>query len=241
LIDSRLEPEASTMLSGDDNSTLRGDDNKPARKSGQRKAKTEQGKKAEPRKRKSAQRQDPLPDQLLEAAEAIAAEVTPTETASIDTSATEGAPVAQVASVQGQNPLLDEVLEAAEAMTTEASEATTVELTSTGHTAVDTSPTTGTALVPVASGETDVVNYQTIANAYGNYARESLDQTRSFFEKLSGVRSLDKAFALQTEFARQAYDGFVAESQKIRELHGQLARQRLQRWEGLVARMIKPL
>jgi hypothetical protein len=229
------------MLSGDDNSTLRGDDNKPARKSGQRKAKTEQGKKAEPRKRKSAQRQDPLPDQLLEAAEAIAAEVTPTETVSIDTSATEGAPVAQVASVQGQNPLLDEVLEAAEAMTTEASEATTVELTSTGHTAVDTSPTTGTALVPVASGETDVVNYQTIANAYGNYARESLDQTRSFFEKLSGVRSLDKAFALQTEFARQAYDGFVAESQKIRELHGQLARQRLQRWEGLVARMIKPL
>ena len=177
------------MLSGDDNRTSSGDDNKPARKSGQRKGKVEQeGKKAEPRKRKSAQRQDPLPDQLLEAAEAI-----------------------------------------------------TVEVTSTGHAAVDTSPTTGTALVPVASGEADVVNYQTIANAYGNYARESLDQTRSFFEKLSGVRSLDKAFALQTEFARQAYDGFVAESQKIRELHGQLARQRLQRWEGLVARMIKPL
>jgi Phasin protein len=234
------------MLSGDDNSTLRGDDNKPARKSGQRKAKTEQGKKAEPRKRKSAQRQDPLPDQLLEAAEAIAAEVTPTETASIDTSATEGAPVAQVASVQGQNPLLDEVLEAAEAMTTETAEAITVDVTSTGYAPVDASPTIDTALVPVASGQADVVNcdvvdYQTIANAYGNYARESLDQTRSFFEKLSGVRSLDKAFALQTEFARQAYDGFVAESQKIRELHGQLARQRLQRWEGLVARMIKPL
>lgn len=238
------------MLSGDDNRTSSGDDNKPARKSGQRKGKVEQeGKKAEPRKRKSAQRQDPLPDQLLEAAEAIAAGVTSAEIAPIDTAPTEGASVGQVASVQGQDPLPDQLLEAAEAMTTETSEATTaeaaeaitVEVTSTGHAAVDTSPTTGTALVPVASGEADVVNYQTIANAYGNYARESLDQTRSFFEKLSGVRSLDKAFALQTEFARQAYDGFVAESQKIRELHGQLARQRLQRWEGLVARMIKPL
>jgi hypothetical protein len=55
-----------------------------------------------------------------------------------------------------------------------------------------------------------------------------------------GVRTLDKAFELQTEFAKQAYDGFVAESRKIRELHSQLARQRLKQWEGLVARMMGP-
>ncbi|MFY9952499.1 phasin family protein [Bradyrhizobium sp.] len=64
-----------------------------------------------------------------------------------------------------------------------------------------------------------------IANAYGNYGRQSLDQTWSIFEKLGGVRSLGKAFELQTEFAKQAYEGFVAESQKIRELHRELARQ----------------
>ena len=54
------------------------------------------------------------------------------------------------------------------------------------------------------------------------------------------MRSLDKAFELQTEFAKQAYEGFVAESQKIRELHSELARQRLKRWEGVVARTINP-
>jgi hypothetical protein len=38
------------------------------------------------------------------------------------------------------------------------------------------------------------------------------------------MRLLDRAIELQTEFAKQAYDGFIAESQKIRELHKQLAR-----------------
>jgi hypothetical protein len=85
-----------------------------------------------------------------------------------------------------------------------------------------------------ASAEAAPVSYQTIANAYGDLTRRSLDQTTSFFEKFWGVRSLDKVFDLQTEFARQAYDSFVAESQRIRDLHRELAKQRLERWEGFV-------
>ena len=91
-----------------------------------------------------------------------------------------------------------------------------------------------------ASAETVPVNFQTVANAYGDFSRKSLEQTRCFFEKLAGVRSLDKAFELQTEFARQAYETFVAESRRIGELHGQLAAQRLKRLEGLMTRMAKP-
>jgi len=37
------------------------------------------------------------------------------------------------------------------------------------------------------------------------------------------VRSLEKAVEVQTEFARQAYETFVTESQKIRELYSGLA------------------
>jgi len=65
----------------------------------------------------------------------------------------------------------------------------------------------------------------------------SLEQTRSYFEKLAGVRSLGGAFEVQAEFARQACETFIAESQRIRELHGELTRQRLKRLEGFMEKM----
>jgi hypothetical protein len=45
------------------------------------------------------------------------------------------------------------------------------------------------------------VSYQAITNAYGDYTRKSIEQTSSFFEQLAGVRSFNKAFELQTEYA----------------------------------------
>jgi Phasin protein len=78
------------------------------------------------------------------------------------------------------------------------------------------------------------VNVQAITDAYGDYTRKSIEQTSSFFEQLAGTRSLDKAFELQSEFARAAFDTFVDESRKIRELHRELAKQRLRNFEGFV-------
>ena len=52
------------------------------------------------------------------------------------------------------------------------------------------------------------------------------------------VRSFDKAIEVQTEFARQAYANFVAESQKICELYSKLAMQIIFRpWEGFAAKV----
>jgi hypothetical protein len=85
-----------------------------------------------------------------------------------------------------------------------------------------------------ADAETMPVDYRTLAEAYGDYSRTSLDQARSFFEQLAGVRSFDRALELQTAFARQAYENFATQSQRIRELHQQMARQRWQRLEGLM-------
>jgi len=87
---------------------------------------------------------------------------------------------------------------------------------------------------PPAEAETTPVDYRTLANAYGDYSRTSLEQARSFFEQLAGVRSFDKALELQTAFARQSYENFATQSQRIRELHQQMARQRWQRLEGFV-------
>ena len=84
------------------------------------------------------------------------------------------------------------------------------------------------------------VNFQTLANAYGDYTRKSLEETRCFVEKLGGVRSLDKVMEVQTDFAKQAYETFVAESRRIRTLHRELARQAFKPLEELVAKASQP-
>lgn len=80
------------------------------------------------------------------------------------------------------------------------------------------------------------VSLQTIANAYRDYTRKSLEEFGSFVEQLSGVRSLDKAMTVQSEFVKRAYENSVAESQKICELHTRLARQTLDPFKGLAGK-----
>jgi phasin family protein len=69
------------------------------------------------------------------------------------------------------------------------------------------------------------IGLQLIAKAYENYTRQSLQESLSFVEKLMAVRSFDKAIEVQTEFAKQACENFVAESRKISELYRELAKQ----------------
>lgn len=85
-------------------------------------------------------------------------------------------------------------------------------------------------------GEPAPVSLQTIANAYRDYTRKSIEEFGSFVEQLSGVRSLDKAMTVQSEFVKRAYETSVAESQKICELHNRLAKQTLDPFKGLTAK-----
>ena len=88
----------------------------------------------------------------------------------------------------------------------------------------------------VASATTMQNGIQAIASAYGDYTKKSFEDTKSFVEKLSGVKSLDKAIEVQTEFAKSAYETFVAESQKIAGLYTDLAKQTFKPFEGMVAK-----
>ena len=86
------------------------------------------------------------------------------------------------------------------------------------------------------SAEPAPVSLQTIANAYRDYTRKSLEEFGSFVEQLSGVRSLDKAMTVQSEFVKRAYETSVAESQRICELHNRLAKQTLDPFKGLTGK-----
>jgi hypothetical protein len=101
------------------------------------------------------------------------------------------------------------------------------------------------ALVPIhaapvaaiASLDTFLTGFQTIANAYRACALRSLDDTMFFVEKLTVVRSLDKAVEIQTEFAKQACESLLTDSQKIWRLYRELAKQVLKPFERLVMRV----
>jgi hypothetical protein len=88
----------------------------------------------------------------------------------------------------------------------------------------------------VASATTLQNGLQAIASAYGDYTKKSFEDTKSFVERLSGVKSLDKAIEVQTEYAKSSYESFVSESQKIAGLYTDLAKQTYKPLEGMVAK-----
>jgi hypothetical protein len=100
-------------------------------------------------------------------------------------------------------------------------------------------PQNGNAQLDTADASTNTfpAGFQAIATAYGDYTKKSFEDTRLFVEKLSGVKSFDKAIEIQTEFAKSAFEAFVAESQKIGALYGDLAKQSYKPFGGFVARM----
>jgi phasin family protein len=129
---------------------------------------------------------------------------------------------------QQQSPKLDQ------RRTTDQTGATLASTAASTHRTV--APADAPSIGAAASAHDVPVSMQTIANAYGDYTRKSLEETRSFVEKLTGVRSLDKAIEIQAEFARQAYETFVAESQRICELYSELAKQIFKPFAGMLAK-----
>ena len=78
--------------------------------------------------------------------------------------------------------------------------------------------------------------FHAIATAYSDYTKKSFEDTRMFVEKLSGAKSVDKAIEIQTEFAKSAFETFMAESQKIGALYRDLAAQSYKPFGGFLPR-----
>jgi len=91
----------------------------------------------------------------------------------------------------------------------------------------------------VASAGSCTKSLQAIAAAYGDYAKKSFEEGSAFVEKLSGVRSLDKAIEVQTDYAKTSYETFVAEMTKIGEMYKDLAKETYKPFEGFVAKAQK--
>jgi hypothetical protein len=66
---------------------------------------------------------------------------------------------------------------------------------------------------------------QAIAVEVADYSKRSFEQSSAAVEKLLGVKSLDTALQIQTDYARSAYEAFVSESAKLGELYTDLAKE----------------
>ena len=190
------------------------DQNTPTTKSGRR------SRKGAPRNPKPELPQTPQADQLQAAEQPIDIVTAPADAEIVE--ATTAAAVGEATAGSAETPPAEAVL-AMEAAPLEAAAATDTPPTEADAAPADTAAPSDAD----APAEPAPVSLQTIAKAYGDYTRKSIEETRSYVEKLRDVRSLDKAVEVQTEFAKQAFETFVAGSQKIYGLHKELAKQTL--------------
>ena len=196
-------------------------DDQPGGKRRQRSRKTDRraAKGDQPQTAASVSRRDDQEDQ------------TPPLVVSIEVGATDrGEPTEVLADDAAERVLANDVAEPVEVLADGAAQL--AEASANGAARLLEVPLTGEVIPPDAPSAGAVrptegfpVTVEAIATAYREYARRSFQENRSFVERLMAVRSFEQAIEIQTEFARVAYANFLAESQKICELYGELGRQ----------------
>ena len=67
--------------------------------------------------------------------------------------------------------------------------------------------------------------FQALASETTDYSKRSLESTSSFVEKFIGVKSVDTAIQLQSEFAKAQFEGFVAQATKVGEICKDIAKE----------------
>jgi phasin family protein len=77
------------------------------------------------------------------------------------------------------------------------------------------------ALSAVASTMTK--GLQEIATESTDYSKKAFAANTEVVEKLLGAKSVETAIQIQTDFAKSAYEGFVAQASKINEICVKLA------------------
>ena len=82
---------------------------------------------------------------------------------------------------------------------------------------------------------------QQIAAENADFSKKSLEQSTAALEQLFSAKSLDKAFEIQTDYAKTAYESFVAQATKIGELYTNLAKDAFKPWEAAASATVNEL
>ncbi|THD47535.1 MAG: phasin family protein [Bradyrhizobium sp.] len=74
-----------------------------------------------------------------------------------------------------------------------------------------------------AAATTVAKGLQEIATESSEYSKKSFAASSAVVEKLIGAKSVETAIQIQTEYAKSAYEGFVAQANKINEIFAKVA------------------
>ena len=79
-------------------------------------------------------------------------------------------------------------------------------------------------------------SFQAIAVEVADYSKKSFEEGSATLEKLLGAKSLEKAIEIQTDYAKSAYEGFIAGATRIGELYADLAKETYKPFETALAK-----
>lgn len=66
--------------------------------------------------------------------------------------------------------------------------------------------------------------FQAIAAEVTDYSKKAFEDSTRAFEQLIGAKSIEQAIEIQSQYAKKAYDGYVAEMSKLGEMYVGLAK-----------------
>jgi phasin family protein len=78
--------------------------------------------------------------------------------------------------------------------------------------------------------------FQAIAAEASEFSKKSFQDGVSHFETLTGAKSFEVAFELQSNFVKSSYEQFVAEATKLSEMYADLAKTLYKPYEAPVVK-----
>lgn len=75
---------------------------------------------------------------------------------------------------------------------------------------------------------------QAIAVEVTDYSKKSFEDGSALLEQLAGAKTLDKVVELQSDYAKKAYEGLIAQATKIGELYTDLAKEASKPFENII-------
>jgi hypothetical protein len=83
--------------------------------------------------------------------------------------------------------------------------------------------------------------FQAIAATVVDYSKNSFEDGTRAFEQLMGAKSFEQVWEIQSQYAKKAFDAYVAQASKVGEMYVNLARNAFQPVEQAAAKTARKI
>jgi phasin family protein len=80
--------------------------------------------------------------------------------------------------------------------------------------------------------------FQAIVARWTEFSKQSLEDATRTFEQLVGAKSFEQALEIQSQYAKKAYDNYMAEMSKLGEMYVGMARDAYKPFEQAVTKKL---